>query len=110
MLDTGLPQFSNSLAGTLPADGVCTENLTPWLKLLPCRDRQGVAALLQNRATLFQARYQVGASGFAPLALKARAATSPSVSGVEFYSIQTMYTSVATFRSHNATSELSSPR
>ena len=45
--------------GALAADGVCTENLTPWLKLLPCRDRQGLAALLQNRATLFQARYQV---------------------------------------------------
>jgi len=90
-LDTGLPQFSNSLAGTLPADGVCTENLTPWLKLLPCRDRQGVAALLQNRATLFQARYQVGASGFAPLALKARAATSPFVSVYSWFTWSGIY-------------------
>jgi hypothetical protein len=32
---------------TLPAERVCTENLTPFLKLLPCPSRAGVAALLE---------------------------------------------------------------
>jgi len=31
---------------TLPYEPVCTENLTPWLKLLPCGSRKGLAALL----------------------------------------------------------------
>lgn len=30
---------------TLPYEPVCTENLTPWLKLLPCGSRRGLAAL-----------------------------------------------------------------
>jgi hypothetical protein len=30
----------------LPREAVCTENLTPWLKLLPCRSKAGIAALL----------------------------------------------------------------
>src|SRR5579863_5587622 len=32
---------------TLPAERVCTENLTPFLKLLPCPARAGIAALLE---------------------------------------------------------------
>ncbi|KAH9165570.1 GPI transamidase component PIG-T [Lactarius sanguifluus] len=32
---------------TLPAERVCTENLTPFLKLLPCPSRAGIAALLE---------------------------------------------------------------
>lgn len=32
--------------GALPREAVCTENLTPWLKLLPCRDKAGIASLL----------------------------------------------------------------
>ena len=39
--------------GSLPAEAVCTENLTPWLKFLPCRDQSGVASLLRSRTTLF---------------------------------------------------------
>jgi len=31
---------------TLPYEPVCTENLTPWLKLLPCGHHRGLAALL----------------------------------------------------------------
>lgn len=31
---------------TLPYEPVCTENLTPWLKLLPCGGRRGLGALL----------------------------------------------------------------
>ncbi|KAL3517813.1 hypothetical protein ACH5RR_020402 [Cinchona calisaya] len=32
--------------GTLPREAVCTESLTPWLKLLPCRDKAGLSALM----------------------------------------------------------------
>ncbi len=32
---------------------MCTENLTPWLKLLPCRDAAGLATLLLDRQQLF---------------------------------------------------------
>jgi hypothetical protein len=35
--------------GALPREAVCTENLTPWLKLLPCWDRAGLATLLERR-------------------------------------------------------------
>eukprot|EP00850_Spirogloea_muscicola_P014269 SM000101S09267 [mRNA] locus=s101:244995:249777:- [translate_table: standard] len=42
--------------GTLPREPVCTENLTPWLKLLPCRDKVGLATLL-NRTALYSAAY-----------------------------------------------------
>ena len=34
------------LYGALPKEATCTENLTPWVRLLPCRDRAGVGALL----------------------------------------------------------------
>lgn len=32
--------------GELPTEAVCTENLTPWIKLLPCRDQSGLGKLL----------------------------------------------------------------
>lgn len=39
--DNGMrPNDSGStLFGTLPRETVCTENLTPWMKLLPCNGR-----------------------------------------------------------------------
>ncbi|KAG8860853.1 Subunit of the glycosylphosphatidylinositol transamidase complex-like protein [Tulasnella sp. 330] len=40
----------------LPSESVCTENLTPFLKLLPCKSRSGVASLL-NPHQLFDANY-----------------------------------------------------
>lgn len=39
---------------SLPAEHVCTENLTPFLKLLPCKAQSGLAALL-NPHRLFGA-------------------------------------------------------
>ncbi|KAF8318956.1 Gpi16 subunit, GPI transamidase component [Clavulina sp. PMI_390] len=30
----------------LPSEGVCTENLTPFVKMLPCKTRSGIASLL----------------------------------------------------------------
>lgn len=40
----------------LPRENLCTENLTPWKKLLPCYDRAGLAKLL-NAIKLLSAHY-----------------------------------------------------
>ena len=45
------------LHGTLPREVVCTENLTPFLKLLPCKDKAGIASLLDGHK-LFDASWQ----------------------------------------------------
>lgn len=42
--------------GTLPREAVCTENLTPWLKLLPCRDKAGISALM-DRPSIYKGFY-----------------------------------------------------
>ncbi|KAJ3671900.1 hypothetical protein LUZ60_007979 [Juncus effusus] len=42
--------------GALPREAVCTENLTPWLKLLPCRDKSGIAFLL-DRPSIYKAHF-----------------------------------------------------
>ena len=51
--------FSNLhlLHGTLPREVVCTENLTPFLKLLPCKGRAGISSLLDGHK-LFDASWQ----------------------------------------------------
>ena len=36
------------LHGVLPGEVVCTENLTPFLKLLPCKGKAGIASLLDG--------------------------------------------------------------
>ncbi|XVF72258.1 hypothetical protein PTKIN_Ptkin12aG0105700 [Pterospermum kingtungense] len=51
------PPASGSLRyGTLPREAICTENLTPWLKLLPCRDKAGIAVLL-DRPSVYKGFY-----------------------------------------------------
>ena len=45
------------LHGTLPREVVCTENLTPFLKLLPCKGKAGVSSLLDGHK-LFDASWQ----------------------------------------------------
>lgn len=42
--------------GALPREAVCTENLTPWLKLLPCRDKAGLASVLE-RSSIYNGSY-----------------------------------------------------
>eukprot|EP01083_Nonionella_stella_P064018 166490_1 len=42
--------------GTLPREHVCTENLTPWVKLLPCRRAAGIGSLL-NPLKLFDSHF-----------------------------------------------------
>ncbi|KAI5704721.1 hypothetical protein M8J76_010520 [Diaphorina citri] len=34
---------------TLPREIVCTENLTPWIKLLPCDNKRGLSTLLNSK-------------------------------------------------------------
>jgi phosphatidylinositol glycan class T len=45
------------LHGSLPREPVCTENLTPFLKLLPCKGRAGISTLLDGHK-LFDAQWQ----------------------------------------------------
>ena len=44
----GADPTTQLLYGVLPRDAVCGENLTPWAKLLPCRRRTGLAALVDS--------------------------------------------------------------
>ena len=44
----GAPE-SHVFLGSLPREVACTENLTPWAKLLPCRQHAGLASLLRVR-------------------------------------------------------------
>ncbi|GAB2245137.1 hypothetical protein Droror1_Dr00000630 [Drosera rotundifolia] len=49
--------FPGSLRyGALPREAVCTENLTPWLKLLPCRDKAGLSELM-DRPSIYRGFY-----------------------------------------------------
>ncbi|KAK4751060.1 hypothetical protein SAY87_004542 [Trapa incisa] len=50
------PASVNLRYGTLPREAVCTENLTPWLKLLPCRDKSGISSLL-DRPSIYRGFY-----------------------------------------------------
>ncbi|KAL4571902.1 hypothetical protein LXL04_018669 [Taraxacum kok-saghyz] len=47
---------SNLRYGSLPREAVCTENLTPWLKLLPCRDKSGISSLM-DRPSIYRGFY-----------------------------------------------------
>jgi phosphatidylinositol glycan class T len=54
------------LHGTLPHEVVCTENLTPFLKLLPCKGKAGVSSLLDGHK-LFDASFQTMALDVRPV-------------------------------------------
>lgn len=42
---------------SIPNEIVCTENLTPWLKLLPCGKHKGLAQLFKSSPKLFESHY-----------------------------------------------------
>ena len=44
------------LYAALPRDPICTENLTPWLKMLPCQSSAGLAMLV-NPMRIFAAAF-----------------------------------------------------
>jgi phosphatidylinositol glycan class T len=54
------------LHGTLPHEVVCTENLTPFLKLLPCKGKAGISTLLDGHK-LFDAAWQTMAIDIRPV-------------------------------------------
>ncbi|KAL1306104.1 hypothetical protein AAFC00_004221 [Neodothiora populina] len=54
------------LHGALPHEVVCTENLTPFLKLLPCKGKAGISTLLDGHK-LFDASWQSMAIDVRPL-------------------------------------------
>ncbi|KXL48145.1 hypothetical protein M433DRAFT_149147 [Acidomyces richmondensis BFW] len=45
------------LHGALPNEVVCTENLTPYMKLLPCKGKAGISSLLDGHK-VFDANWQ----------------------------------------------------
>lgn len=49
-----VPAKGHVLLAALPKEPLCTENLTPWLKLMPCGDAAGLASLL-HRPTIYGA-------------------------------------------------------
>ncbi|KAB0797348.1 hypothetical protein PPYR_01934 [Photinus pyralis] len=50
----------------LPREIVCTENLTPWKKLLPCESKKGLASLL-NSGYIYNTRYHSLSIHFRPI-------------------------------------------
>jgi phosphatidylinositol glycan class T len=54
------------LHGMLPHEVVCTENLTPFLKLLPCKGKAGISSLLDGHK-LFDASWQAMAIDVRPV-------------------------------------------
>ena len=44
--------------GMLPRENVCTENLTPWKKLLPCKGKRGLGVLLNSGSIQKHSSYQ----------------------------------------------------
>ena len=57
------------LHGALPREVVCTENLTPFLKLLPCKGKAGIASLLDGHK-LFDASWQTMSIDVRPICPK----------------------------------------
>lgn len=45
------------MRASLPAEPVCTENLTPFLKLLPCRNKAGLSTMLSGNR-VFASKWQ----------------------------------------------------
>jgi len=55
-----LRQRGNLRYGVLPGENVCTENLTPWKKLLPCGGKRGIGALLNARSIHRTSYHSIG--------------------------------------------------
>ncbi|KAF2171336.1 hypothetical protein M409DRAFT_63663 [Zasmidium cellare ATCC 36951] len=62
------PEHANLhlMHGMLPHEVVCTENLTPFLKLLPCKGKAGVSSLLDGHK-VFDASWQTMAIDVRPV-------------------------------------------
>lgn len=69
----GTHRTSNSsnlhlLHGVLPGEVVCTENLTPFLKLLPCKGKAGISSLLDGHK-VFDSSWQAMSIDVRPVTL-----------------------------------------
>jgi phosphatidylinositol glycan class T len=53
----GVAPGQHAVWAGLAREAVCTENLAPWLSLLPCHDAAGLAALLGSRTVTLGARH-----------------------------------------------------
>ncbi|ETI19414.1 hypothetical protein G647_09248 [Cladophialophora carrionii CBS 160.54] len=70
------------LHGVLPGEVVCTENLTPFLKLLPCKGKAGISSLLDGHK-VFDASWQ-------SMAIDVRPKCSASATDCQFEIAQTI--------------------
>ncbi|KAK9480649.1 GPI transamidase component PIG-T [Lipomyces japonicus] len=52
--------------GALPRESICTENLTPFVKLLPCKGKVGLSSLLDGHR-IFDAKWQSMSLDFVPV-------------------------------------------
>ena len=66
VIDSNYLKNSSVFYGALPHESVCTENLTPFKKLLPCFATKGLATLL-NAQYLFNSYYFSMAIDFRPI-------------------------------------------
>jgi len=65
-LNLGGTNASHLRYANLPREIVCTENLTPWKKLLPCESHSGLAELL-NAKNMYSANYHSLALDLRPI-------------------------------------------
>ncbi|CAL8107093.1 unnamed protein product [Calicophoron daubneyi] len=75
---TGLVRY-----GQIPREGLCSENITPWVKLLPCKDLRGLASLIVP-TSVFRANYDALTIGLRRICLE------PSCSALGFELTQTL--------------------
>ncbi|XP_014667346.1 PREDICTED: GPI transamidase component PIG-T-like [Priapulus caudatus] len=62
----------------LPKENVCTENLTPWKKLLPCGEKTGLGSLLKAKK-LYDANYHSLAVSIRPVCRSRSSCEDPSL-------------------------------
>ncbi|KAI8984284.1 GPI transamidase component PIG-T [Mycotypha africana] len=72
--------------GALPQENVCTENLTPWLKLLPCKSKSGISVLLNP--------HKIYNSNFHSMAIHAKSKCADSECTERILEIEQTITSV----------------
>nr|SVE92314.1 EOG090X043F [Megafenestra aurita] len=65
-LNLGGTNASHQRYANLPREIVCTENLTPWKKLLPCESHSGLGELL-NAKNMYDSNYHSLALDFRPI-------------------------------------------
>lgn len=70
-LDTGNNGSLYLMHGTLPHEVVCTENLTPFIKMLSCKGKAGISSLLDGHK-LFDANWQTMAVDVRPVCKSSR--------------------------------------